>query len=90
MLREKDLEIKREANGGLQWIYKFNNGYEASVISGGFYAYTDEERPYELVVIKKNKNNEWFLNYDTEITDDFKDYQTEEQINELLKRIEKL
>ena len=74
MLRKKDLEIKREFNGGLQWIYKFDNGYGASVISGGLYAYTDKKNPYELAVIKKNKNNEWFLNYDTEITNNVKPY----------------
>lgn len=33
-----------------QWLFRFNNGYGASVISG-YGAYADKEHPYELAVL---------------------------------------
>lgn len=46
-----------------QWKFKFDNGYGASVITGGI-AYCNETQPYELAVLKRGE-----LCYDTPITD---------------------
>ena len=78
-------------NGGTQTIYKFPNGYGASVICGGFYAYGDDEHPYELAVVKFRKDKDGFdLCYDTPITDDVVGYQTGEDIINLLIQIKDL
>ncbi len=69
---------------GLQWLIKFKNGYEASVISGK-YAYTDSEHPYELAVLKDGE-----LCYDTPITDDVIGHLTADEVGEILEKIELL
>lgn len=77
-------------NGGTQTVYKFPNGYGASVICGGTYTYGDDESPYELAVIKFYNETDWGLCYDTLITDDVIGHQTGEQIINLLMSIKEL
>lgn len=67
-----------------QWKFKFDNGYGASVITGGI-AYCNEAQPYELAVLKHGE-----LCYDTPITDDVIGYLTSDEVYELLDRIEQL
>lgn len=69
---------------GEQWTFGFDNGYGASVITGGI-AYCNEFQPYELAVLKGNN-----LCYDTPITDDVIGYLTSNEIYDLLDRIEQL
>lgn len=73
-----------------QRVYKFPNGYGASVLKGGM-AYGREDAPYELAVIKFDPYSGVFnLCYDTPITDNVVCSQTEAQIVELLYRIKNL
>ena len=79
----------------------FPNGYGVSIITGK-YAYSDEEHPYELAVIKTEDEVpeiingvdecdkfETCLNYD--YTDgDVKGYLTEDKVNKWLREIENL
>ena len=67
-----------------QWKFKFDNGYGASVITGGI-AYCNEEQPYELAVLKHGE-----LCYDTPITDDVIGYLTSNEVYDLLDKIEQL
>nr|DAY24856.1 MAG TPA: hypothetical protein [Caudoviricetes sp.] len=67
-----------------QWKFKFDNGYGASVITGGI-AYCNETQPYELAVLKHGE-----LCYDTPITDDVIGYLTSDEVYDLLDRIEQL
>lgn len=67
-----------------EWIFNFNNGYGASVITGGI-AYCNEAKPYELAVLKHGE-----LCYDTLITDDVISYLTSDEVLALLDRIEQL
>ena len=69
---------------GAQWWFKFDNGYGASVITGGL-AYCNEGQPYELAVLKDND-----LCYDTPITDNTIGYLTSSEVYDLLDRIEQL
>ena len=75
---------------GIQRIYRFDNGYGASVISGG-YAYTDMDHPYELAVIKFDGEGDRFsLCYDTPIGSDVIGYLDADEVNEILKQIKHL
>ena len=58
--------VDREINGGTQQIYRFDNGYGASVINSTISYGT------EMAVIKfRSKDNaDYVLVYDTPITDD--------------------
>ena len=67
-----------------EWIFNFNNGYGASVITGSI-AYCNEKKPFELAVLKNGK-----ICYDTPITDDVISYLTSNEVYELLDRIEQL
>lgn len=78
--------IDRPLNGGTQTVHKFENGYGASVIRGGFVAYGG----LELAVLKFDNEGVYSLCYDTEITDDVLGYLDEEDIPELLERIKNL
>lgn len=53
-------------NGGTQRVYKFPNGYGASVIVGGTMAYGG----HEIAVLKFTGDDEFHLCYDTPVTND--------------------
>lgn len=68
-----------------QKIYKFENGYGASVIRNNM-SYGHELGLWELAVIK-NYGDYWDLCYDTEITDDVIGYLDEKAVDKLLEQI---
>lgn len=58
---------ERNLNGGTQTVYRFPNGFGASVIRGGWYAYGG----LELAVLTfEDESNDYHLTYATPITDD--------------------
>lgn len=80
--------LERSINGGSQVIHKFENGFGASVVQHEF-SYGSEDGLSELAVIKFD-GDDWDIDYSTEITDDVIGYLTEEDVEDLLVRIEKL
>lgn len=59
---------EKDLHGGTQIVYKFDNGYGASVIQNK-YSYGGDVGLYELAVIEFEGLN-WDLTYETPITDD--------------------
>lgn len=80
---------ERELHGGVQRLYRFDNGYGASVIQhrGSF---GHEQGLWELAVIVYEKGNKFSLVYDTDITNDVIGDLTEEEVEQYLERISKL
>ena len=76
---------RQRKHGGIQKIYKFENGRGASVISGP-YSYGGEKGLYELAVLDENGN----LDYTTPITDDVVGWLKWEEVIELLRQIKEL
>lgn len=76
-------------HGGTQDLYRFDNGYGASVIRHSF-SYGGDRGLFELAVIKFYKNGEWHLTYETPITDDVIGYLSDQDVQELLDRIQQL
>lgn len=76
---------------GTQTVYRFPNGYGASVITGQF-TYTDTERPFEVGVLRFDnpKSKRWEITYDTPLTDDTLGYQTLQGVYEILQQIKDL
>lgn len=82
-----DLEFKEHARMPLystQARMDFPNGYGVSVVTGQ-YAYTDENGPYELAVMRNGE-----LCYTTPITDDVLGYLTAEDVTRIMKQIQDL
>jgi hypothetical protein len=75
----------RPSNGGTQRLYKFPNGYGASVIRHAF-SYGGPAGFWELAVLDAAGK----LTYETPITSDVIGWQTDEQIEDLLRQIEAL
>lgn len=77
---------ERELNGGVQRLYRFDNGYGASVIchSG---SYGNDRGLWELAVIRYTDGDKYVLDYSTPITDDVIGYLDEDEIIALLVRI---
>lgn len=77
--------------GGLtrHWLFRFPNGYGASVISGAI-AYGSATAPYELGVVKWNTNEDYQLCYNTPIAQDVIGHQTEQDVLQLLDQIQQL
>lgn len=73
---------------GVQHVFKFGNGYGASVVrfSG---SYGSESGRWELAVIKFN-GDDWRLNYETPITNDVIGHLTEQEVAQLLRGINAL
>ena len=94
---KKYLLMKRKIHNGAtdQEIYRFPNGYGASVIRGGPYTYGGSEGLYELAVVlyEDGAQEEWTTDidfnicYDTSLTNDVIGYLTRRQVNDLLKEI---
>jgi len=61
--------IDRELNGGSQIIYRFPNGYGASVVRSQ-YTYGGDKGLFELAVLTFDGNGNWHLTYETPITND--------------------
>lgn len=75
-------------HNGEQYLYKFKNGYGASVVRHNF-SYGGNEGLWELAVLIWNEND-WDLCYSTEITNDVIGYLTEDDVEVLLNRIGQL
>lgn len=82
--------IDRTLNGGTQVVHRFENNFGASVVRHNF-SYGGDEGLFELAVLTfASEENDYELTYDTEITDDVVGHLTEEDVQLLLKRIEKI
>ena len=74
---------------GYQYIFKFDNGYGASVIKN-IMSYGHAQDLFELAVIKFTDEFTWSLCYSTEITDDVIGYLTNDGVLNLLEVIKNL
>ena len=87
-----DIERTHPAGmGGVQKLYRFENGYGASVVR--FYgSYGFEQGLWELAVLKFNGEgiNDFNLCYDTPITNDVVGRITESRAEEILEEIKGL
>jgi len=97
LFNSPDCEIRHEIFDGTQRIYRFDNGYGASLVRnknslGCYESRTSNENEWELAVIyfDGNKIDEYRLIYDTPITDDVMGHLEEDEIEEVLKRIKNL
>lgn len=84
--------LERKLNGGVQKVFKFENGYGASVVKNP-YSYGGDEGLWELAVVLVYENEgrlSWKLVYDTPITEDVLGWLTWEEVEETLKQIEEL
>lgn len=77
--------------GEVQKIYRFENGYGASVVRFSF-SYGGDRGLWELAVVKFDPANQdaWHLDYTTPITSNVIGYQSDEEIAELLDQISAL
>ena len=79
---------KADLDDGVQYVFKFENNYGASVVkSWGSYGF--DKDLWELAVICWS-DDEWFIAYDTDITSDVIGNLTNAEVDELLVRISKL
>ena len=81
----KYLIKQRKINDGVQKIYKFPNGYGASVICNP-YSYGGDMGLWEIAVFDKEGN----LTYETPITDDVIGYLNDDEVIEVLNKIKEL
>ena len=77
--------------GGTQKLYRFDNGYGASVVQFP-YSYGFDEGLWELAVIEfeGEYNDDFDITYDTPITDDVIGHLTENDVHRVLRDIESL
>ena len=74
---------------GYHYIYKFANGYGASVVKHSF-SYGHEQDFWELAVTKYDESGNWDICYSTPITSDVLGYLSDEEVYETLKSINSL
>ena len=76
---------------GVQYIFKFDNGYGASVIKH-YRSYGHNQDLWELAVLLFDPDDPdyWELCYDTQITDNVKGHLTDEKVRKTLKQIKEL
>ncbi len=79
---------ERSLNGGEQKVYRFDNGFGASVVRGP-YTYGGDAGLFEVAVVKFHGDgaNSFKITYDTPITDDVLGYQTDEDVADVLAQI---
>lgn len=82
-----DLEFKTRRDGqeGKHASVQFANGYGASIISGPNF-YTSDTHPYELAVLSESGD----ICYTTPITGDVEGWLNEDDVTQLLEKIEAL
>ena len=92
----RNLKFKKHPNGkGLQAKMFFKNGYGVSIIrfkspiGTGYSSYTNNEKEWELAVMKGNKKKNT-LTYETSITNDVIGHLSVRQVTNIMKRVQKL
>lgn len=76
--------------GGVQYLFRFNNYYGASVIKNR-YSYGSDKDLWELAVVNfRDGNDKYVIDYYTPITNDIKGYLTDEEVVECLNKIKDL
>lgn len=96
-LVDKEHPIAQEGGSGRQRIYRFKNGFGASVVrfrlslstGSDFGSYTSDDREWELAVIRFTGEGEddFKLTYETVITDDVLGHLTEQGVEDVLRKI---
>ena len=76
-------------SGAVQKLYRFTNGYGASVVKGE-HTYGGDEGLWELAVLAFNTNGDFNLCYTTPITEDVEGHLDDNAVEELLAKIEAL
>ena len=79
----------RPINNGIQYIFKADNGYGASIVQHDF-SYGGKKGLWELAVIKYDEDGEWDICYNTSITSDVLGYLSEDDVTDYLTQIEQL
>ncbi len=99
---ERPHPITKEGGTGTQRIYKFKNGYGASVVrfklnpiltSMRYGSYTDNDDEWELAVVHFNdltSDDDFELVYDTPITSDVIGHLKEKEVQTTLHKIQRL
>lgn len=75
-------------NGGVQHLFRFSNGYGASVVRHTF-SYTNDNE-WELAVLKFTGDKKYKLTYQTPITDDVLGHLSDDDVEKVLQQIEVL
>ena len=78
-----------EADGGVQYVFKFDNGYGASVIQHKN-SYGGDFGLWELAVVQFYVANEFMIAYDTPITNDVLSHLTTIDVCSTLDQIQQL
>lgn len=88
---ESNLISKAPIFGGIQYRFRFDNNFGASVIKHE-YSYGSGEDLWELAVLVfgDGYSEKGELTYETEITPDVEGYLTDEDVRKLLERIKGL
>ena len=85
---EQNLSKEQRLHDGVQYMFRFDNGYGASVVKH-FGSYGSNADLWERAVIKYT-GERWHLTYDTDITDDVEGWLTDANVRDLLERIKNL
>ena len=91
-MRKPDFERPHPLKlGGVQKLYRFKNGYGASVVRFQ-YSYGYEDGQWELAVVRFTGKgmDDREIDYSTPLTDDVLGHLSEAEVDELLTKIEKL
>ena len=91
-MREAMIEIPHPGGkGGVQKLFRFPNGYGASVVQSP-YSYGGDSGLWELAVIRyvEEDTDAFLLTYDTPITNDVIGYLDEQEVDALLEQISAL
>ena len=95
MVTFDNIEFRQHPDGeGSHGLIFFPGGYGLSLIrikhpySTRYSSYTDD-KTWEVAILKGTKE-QWEICYDTEITNDVLGYQTKEDINKIIKHVQRL
>jgi len=80
---------KKELHNGVQFIFKFDNMFGASVVRHEK-SYGGNAGFWELAVIKFDNENEWHIDSTTKITSDVLGFLVPKEVESALKKINKL
>lgn len=76
---------------GQQWLFRFENGYGASVIKNyGSYGFEDDLFELAVIYFTGDDNNNFILSYNTSITDDVIGFLSNDNVLEYLEKIKGL